>query len=128
MPNPLTQEELEALLSGFDPMRPRRASEQRRFRRFDCALECAFEVDGRWHAGAVSSIGIGGVFLKTALGVPLGARLTLKLYLTSPGSQIRPKGEVIYVEPGGLGVRFEALSPDEIWRLIHDFHLSEEAI
>lgn len=128
MSSPLTKEELEALLAEVHSRPSTPAEEQRRFRRFDCLLECTFELEGRWHAGRVTSIGIGGLFLETSLTPVVDAPLSFTIYLPTPAEQLKSTGRVRYMEPEGLGVQFEALSPDEIWALISNFHLSEEEL
>ncbi|MDY6838236.1 MAG: PilZ domain-containing protein [Thermodesulfobacteriota bacterium] len=62
-------------------------------------------------------ISSGGMFIETSASLPVGQQITLTLTPPNEGKTIKAAAEVVWTGPGGVGVRFTAMSK-ELERMI----------
>ncbi len=74
-----------------------------------------WSCDGRADVSPVQDMGMGGIFLKTPKPRPVGTVVNLH-FLVQEG-QIRADAVVKYVRPGGVGMKFAAVSQEDRPRL-----------
>lgn len=118
--NPL-EEEICANLKRYltqtlSPNLPR-GVEQRASIRVRTQLDCSFAPVATAHVGRITNLSRSGVFLCSESLVPIGERITIRIFLEG-GSELTVPGVVanhfIGTEAGkrGMGVRFGPMSPD----------------
>jgi len=134
----LTEEEIDALMKMFRLDREFEIPEgqpademfsvvngeiQRRFFRFQQALDTTMTADGKPYNVKATNIGLGGVFVISDLDLPIGKKIELSIRLPKPEAIIHATSRVCWQKKVenhvmGLGVRFSALEVDHIWAIV----------
>jgi Tfp pilus assembly protein PilZ len=132
----LTDEELNALRELFrtstqadeveEPMESESLVEhelQRRFFRLNQCLPAVVLIGGKPHQVEAVNIGLGGVFIRGRLELPVDRRVEMELELPHPKARISLTGNVCWLKKKhgqvtGLGIRFSALPTEAIWTII----------
>lgn len=86
--------------------RPPEAKENRRYKRFNCALPVNFYQDDRSYTGLITNISLGGIFMETINAFPIGCRLQIALYSPSLDKGSRINGVVSRCGREGVGIEF----------------------
>jgi hypothetical protein len=138
MANILTTGELEALTAPMEEAAPRAAAPEpvaytahRRFERFPGVLPIELEWGGQTHHGTTTDLGLGGLSALTHdddLPEP-GTRATVRFRLPAPIRHVEAAAEVRWSEDAqrSLGVRFEALRPEDVMALLTWFDTGSSA-
>jgi uncharacterized protein (TIGR02266 family) len=93
-----------------DKSDPNDATDRRRHPRVSMAVEIDFRSEHNFYAARTHDISVGGLFIETDVGLPIGTRLTVELKFMK--KQLRVETEVMWVLVGdeqqtvGAGVRF----------------------
>jgi hypothetical protein len=76
----------------------------------------AWQGGGRREVARISSLSLGGVFIRTP--VPPAAGTFLQMVFEIPGGDIRARGTVVYSRPDkGMGVQFRGMEAEQRARL-----------
>ncbi len=76
----------------------------------------AWESGSKRVVSQVTTMGLGGFFIATSQPLPVGSML--KLFLDSPGGEVRARATVRDSKPGdGMGVEFTMMGPEDRARL-----------
>jgi uncharacterized protein (TIGR02266 family) len=90
------------------------ATDRRQHPRVSIAVEVDFRSEHNFYAARTHDISLGGLFIETNVGLPIGSRLTVDLKFMK--KHLRVEGEVMWVLVGdkeqtvGAGVRFVDLT------------------
>jgi uncharacterized protein (TIGR02266 family) len=68
-----------------------------------------YATQGQAYRDFIQNISAGGVFIETAVPVSIGQELSLTFALPSQQAHIKITGEVVRINPKGIGVRFKAV-------------------
>jgi uncharacterized protein (TIGR02266 family) len=97
-----------------DKSDPNDATDRRQHPRVSIAVEVDFRSEHNFYAARTHDISVGGLFIETDVGLPIGSRLTVELKFMK--KQLRVEAEVMWVLVGdkqqtvGAGVRFVDLT------------------
>ncbi len=86
----------------------RGVDEKRQHKRTDGGVEVDFVIEGQAHWGFISNISAGGAFIETRDSFPIGKELTLCYPSPSDTGQMKITGEIVRIDPKGIGVKFKA--------------------
>lgn len=81
------------------------ASERRRFRRFAVRCECWLERDEASVYGTTADVGLGGLFLRTAVPLPHGHPVDVILDIEGAAEKVVANGVVTRAVPAQVGLR-----------------------
>jgi uncharacterized protein (TIGR02266 family) len=93
-----------------DKSGPNDTTDRRRHPRVSMAVEIDFRSEHNFYAARAQDISLGGLFIETNVGLPIGTHLTVDLKLMK--NHLRVEAEVMWVlvgdneQPVGAGVRF----------------------
>ena len=96
----------------YDPLE---RDERRLHLRHALRCECWLESDGTSLFATTADVGLGGLFLRTAVPIGLGQRVRVALYLGASGDSVEAEGLVTRTVPArhghrhGIGVQFVEL-------------------
>jgi len=99
------------------PVRSRSRSERRRYERYAVRCDCWLERDEASIYGPTADVGLGGLFLRTAVPIPHGH--PVDVVLTVAGGSVKASGVVTRAVPPqqgtrhGVGVEFLEISAGE---------------
>jgi uncharacterized protein (TIGR02266 family) len=89
---------------------PDDTADRRQHPRVSIAVEIDFRSEHNFYAARAQDLSLGGLFIQTDVGLPIGSRLTVDLKLMK--QHLRVESEVVWVlvgddeQPAGAGVRF----------------------
>lgn len=84
--------------------------ENRRHKRFACALPVVFFLNEKPVKGLISNISLGGIFLKTNVTLAIGDTIQVALYSPSLDKSCKMPGVVVRTTEEGYGIEFQAES------------------
>ena len=87
--------------------------ESREHPRKNSSISATFTLSDRTCSGAVSDLSKGGAFIKLDENVPVGEKLQIHIRYLSVDQPFAVCGEVVSRRPDGIGVKFDALSPEQ---------------
>ncbi len=93
---------------------------QRRFHRVSATCRVEYTGGNRVALGFTSQLGLGGMFLARARGLPVDAQLECALYLSEVEAPVTFRGVVRYATRDGVGVEFVDRPPASV-RALRDF-------
>ena len=102
--------------------------DRRKFHRIPFRIRATSDFQGEIFQAEVSDLSMKGMFLATAVQVPIGEILDLVLTLdgTSPPRQVRLKGKVMRLETSGFGVEIAEIELDTFVNLRNMISLNVE--
>jgi Tfp pilus assembly protein PilZ len=68
-----------------------------------------YATDKRFYEGSIKDISNSGVFIETNKDLYVGQTLTLAIPTRKPRKEVKLKGEIVRIEPHGLGIKFKAV-------------------
>ncbi len=79
-----------------------------------CLLKVDYQAQDNTHTEHILDISMGGVFIETGEPIAVGQEITL--IFTFPNSQepLKVKGEIVWRNPKGIGVRFTDINPQQV--------------
>jgi Tfp pilus assembly protein PilZ len=97
---------MENLFKSLKKLRPGSWQERRKHPRKACFIELDYMVQERWYKGSIQDISEGGAYVRSGRRLPPGENILLVIPLKILGDQLR--GRIVWVQPHGMGVEFQA--------------------
>jgi orotate phosphoribosyltransferase len=93
--------------------------EKRRYKRYPVNLDINLACPSVNDRGKISSLSLGGCFIKSPVDLPIGEAVGLEIH--SPlGSELLLEGKTVYSVPSeGFGVKFNRLSREHVISVVH---------
>jgi uncharacterized protein (TIGR02266 family) len=100
-------------------------------RRYERRLAIDVVHEGQAFSAHTRNISLGGVFIETEQSLPFGARLSMKLRVSTQHESIEAEGQVRWLEMEeghvrGIGIRFDGLRARDVWALNKFFESPSE--
>ena len=83
-----------------------RPEQNRRYKRFDCALPIQFFYDEKTERGVIRDISVGGFYLKTSSAIPVGKKIQVALFSPSLEKGCKIDGIIVRTGSEGVGAKF----------------------
>lgn len=90
---------------------------QRSSKRYECRVQIEYVLGEKRRLGMTRNLSLGGVYIESDEKVPYGAKLQIRLAVTTQKEAIEVGGQIRWVEPGGFGVQFDGLRARDVWAL-----------
>lgn len=90
--------------------------EKRRFQRLDCLVAIRYKAKGQNFSADLRNISEGGVYLQTSRAFSVGEELTLELQ--PQGREEKVVGDVVWIGPEGIGLKFKVTDRSLIQKLV----------
>jgi len=98
--------------------------------RYDRELEIEVMFEGKKHTSQSVNISLGGLYVETAMVLPIGATVKLRFQLPTQPEPVEVAGDVRWVvkkeksDKNGIGIRFQGLRARDVWALNRYFQSS----
>jgi hypothetical protein len=92
-------------------------SDKRSHVRFQLRLDVVLMHDGREHAGTSGDIGLGGMFVHSAVQLPFGADLEVRVSLPGLRAASVIPATVRWHREQGMGLQWRSLRARDVWAL-----------
>jgi Tfp pilus assembly protein PilZ len=118
--NNMSDDEQLALLKQLksqpnDPVNPEETEiALRRYSRKSCMISTDYVIESRSVEGYMLDINPAGAFIETSDAFTEGQQIQLAFTLPNNPGQLKVSGEILWNSPSGIGIRFKALSREQI--------------
>ena len=98
-----------------DPVNPEETEiALRRYSRKSCMISTDYVIESRNFEGYMLDINPAGAFIETSDAFTEGQQIQLAFTLPNNPGQLKISGEILWNSPSGIGIRFKALSREQI--------------
>jgi Tfp pilus assembly protein PilZ len=99
----------ETAMTPRPPAAGEKSTDMRRHPRKSYEMLVLYATDHCFYEGSIKDISNGGIFIETNKDLYVGQTLTLAIPTRKPRKEVKLKGEIVRIEPHGLGIKFKAV-------------------